>query len=1263
MNCPACQTHNRNIARFCRACGTWLLPRCPFCNAEIPTPSVFCDQCGRRISESASQRVSESVTQQISNLQLPITNYQLQNNNFQSPISNPSTDETSPLRAGLQSLIPAEMAAKLTTARAEKAMEGQRRVVTMLFCDVKGSTEAASRLDPEEWAGIINGAFECMIAPVYHYEGTVARLMGDGILAFFGAPIAHEDDPLRAVLAGLEILENVAAYKDKIFDDWGIEMDARAGINTGLVVVGAVGSDLQVEYSALGDAINIAARMEQTAMPGTVQISDETHKLIAPLFEFEDLGNVQVKGKAEPVHTYRPLRPKAAPGRLRGIEGLESPTIGRENEMATLQTTIENLGQHGVGGILFLTGEAGMGKSRLIQEAHLAIKRSQFNIKNFEIAPLSFEASQPYALFRSFLRQITGVDEMDSAEEARSKLSALAERLPVEVRAGVTSAFASVLGVQDVGDGQPAGGESFKRQLFATARETIHVQFAEFPSVIILDDLHWADPASLEIFNHLFPLVETVPILFLCATRPERDAPVWQVKASLANEYPHRFVEILVRPLTADDSNALVDHLLTVADLPPRIRAMILNKSEGNPFFLEEIIRALIDDGSLIREDDTSDGQPHWHMTEDEVSTLIIPDNLQTLLAARLDRLADDTRHIVQVASVIGRTFYYRVLQNITETLTGLDGQLSTLQRMNMVVEAARLPELEYAFRHALVQETAYRSILLKQRREFHRRVGEAIEELFSPRLDEYAPILAMHFERGGDDAKALHFYVLAGDVAFRLYATTEAIGYYGKAIEIVKHDKANSDGDEASLAYLYTRKGRALEMGGMYDDALKCYLEMEELAHTRNDRSLELAALVARTTVHAAPTGKLDGDIVETLSQQALSIAEELGDYPAQAKIYWNLMLAGFFVDKVHEAFEAGQKSLAIARKYNLREQLAYTLNDIQRVYLVTGKIEEGIEGLKESQALWRELGNKNMLADNLASSALFSLFRAEYENVRSSSLEALKISQEIGNLWGQSYSQYTLSFLYAETLEVDEAIQVMQNSIRLGEQAGFIVPLVDINVMMGLLYAFLGDFEKGLEYAQLASYHTKKSLPAYRDGPISARAIVHFIAGNLSAIEDVLADSPLNPLKLEFNSSSAFLRVIAESCRLTANRQYSECVDLTGKFIDGARERNILFFLAQVMAFKGLALLALGRLEEARQTLLEARTIAPFSRRNLLDILPALSEIENRMGHPSEAYAFMEEARGVIQYVLDHLSNPGLRASFLARREIQSILQEPST
>jgi class 3 adenylate cyclase len=288
-------------------------------------------------------------------------------------------------------------------------MVGERRVVTMMFCDVKGSTAAAEQLDPEEWSEIINGAFEHMIKPVYTYEGTVARLMGDGILAFFGAPLAHEDDPQRAVLAGLDIISGISPYREQIKNSWGIDLNVRVGINTGLVVVGSVGSDLSMEYTALGDAINLAARMEDTAEPGTIQITEDTYRLVAPLFEFEPLGDIDVKGKSEPIPVFKVLGRKDVARRTRGIEGLHVEMVGRVAEMQTLQDVMTDLNQ-GIGRIVCVLGEAGLGKSRLISESHQDYEKLIGTEGNwFETISLSYEYNQAYGLFQRLIQRVIGI--------------------------------------------------------------------------------------------------------------------------------------------------------------------------------------------------------------------------------------------------------------------------------------------------------------------------------------------------------------------------------------------------------------------------------------------------------------------------------------------------------------------------------------------------------------------------------------------------------------------------------------------------------------------------------------------------------------------------------------------------------------------------------------------------------------------------------------------------------------------------------------
>jgi class 3 adenylate cyclase/tetratricopeptide (TPR) repeat protein len=668
-------------------------------------------------------------------------------------------------------------------------MVGERRIVTMLFCDVKGSTAAAEQLDPEDWSEIMNGAFTHMIKPVYRYEGTVARLMGDAVLAFFGAPIAHEDDPQRALLAALDIVSGIEPYREHIRQTYGVDFSVRVGVNTGLVVVGAVGSDLRMEYSALGDAVNVAARMEQTAQPGTVQVAHDTHKLVAELFDFEELGGVEVRGKAEPVTTYRVLGRRADARRTRGIEGLQADMVGREAELRALQQSLGEL-KRGVGRIVFVLGEAGLGKTRLIMEARKSDGDvAEGKVTWIEAVSLSYDANQAYGLIQRLIRQMGGPAADDPLPVMKQKLEASAELLPAEDRARVLRVFETLFGLTPAG---AAGmdGETFKDDVLDAMRVWWRHRFARRPAVLVFDDLHWCDAASTELLHGLMPLVDETPILFLCAMRGERTAPAWQIKANADEQFGHRYTELNLRPLSEQDSNELLNRLLGNPTLPGALRQGILDKSGGNPFYIEEVVRALIDEGALVSQEVPADGKTirRWSATT-EAADFAIPDNLQALLAARLDRLEEATRATLQLASVIGRSFYHRVLEAVDEANANLDQQLGTLMRMDLIREAARVPEVEYAFRNPLTQEAVYQTILVKRRREFHQRVALAMESIYVDRLDAMSGLMAHHFALADDHPKAIEYLRKAARQAVELFAYEDAVRNLRSALNLLLPD------------------------------------------------------------------------------------------------------------------------------------------------------------------------------------------------------------------------------------------------------------------------------------------------------------------------------------------------------------------------------------------------------------------------------------------------------------------------------------------
>ncbi|MGD2078944.1 MAG: adenylate/guanylate cyclase domain-containing protein, partial [Chloroflexota bacterium] len=849
--------------------------------------------------------------------------------------------------------------------RAGRGVSGERRVITMLFCDVVDSTGMAEQLDAEEWAEIMNEAFEYLLAPVYRYEGTIARLQGDGFLAFFGAPVAHEDDPVRAVLSGLEIHEELALFRREIHEDYGLDFNVRVGINTGSVVVGDIGSEQALEYTAMGDAINLAARMEATAAPGTVQISEHTYRLVAPLFKVEPLGEIDVKGKEEPVASYRVIARKDQPGSLRGIEGLDAPLVGRDEEIAELLNRLDAL-RTGEGQIVFLIGEAGLGKSRLLREmAQQWCLQPGAERHWTSVQGISYEIGRPYSLFYQHMRNYLGIGAGDTADEVREKIDRSLADFPAPQKAAVSQVVETLLAVEGRSSGPQLEAEARKRQLFELTTRVWRNDALESPSVTVLDDLHWSDPASAELLIHLLSLVEEVPLMILCAMRPDADSPGWRVKEAAAQEYPAHYHELMLEPLDVQHSNELVDELLVIADLPQDLRRLIQEKAEGNPFFLEEVVRTLIDAGAIARNDD---GQ-RWLLTR-PVDTLAIPENLQAMLTSRIDHLEKPTKLTLQMASVIGRTFDQRVLAQVADKIERLDDKLLALQQAQLIVESngqaeaagqsdlagqekvLGQPSFVYMFRHELTRDVTYRTLLRRQRRRYHRQAGEAIETLFPERLNEEAHRLAYHFSQAGDKARAMKYYEIAGDQAARIYANREAAVYYAKAIDL-----ARDSGDSQLLLRLYSVRGRVLTFDGQFDAAVAGNQELLALAEQMGDRNLALEAIAAQGALFAVPSVVFDAERARDLLEKAQAMAEELGNEPVESKIQWSLMLVNNNLGGSPDISLAyGQRSLALARKHQLAEQMAYTMNDIARPLTMLGRVEEALDCWEQSRQLFRE-------------------------------------------------------------------------------------------------------------------------------------------------------------------------------------------------------------------------------------------------------------------------------------------------------------------
>jgi class 3 adenylate cyclase/tetratricopeptide (TPR) repeat protein len=1107
MACANCAHENPEGARFCSHCGSPLAQACANCATPLAAGARFCSSCGTPVEQAGAPAPAQ-----------------------------PTAMER------LSQYIPPELLAKLETARTGGGgMQGERRVVTMLFCDVKGSTAAAERLDPEDWAEIMNGAFEVLIAPVYRFEGTLARLMGDAILAFFGAPVAHEDDPQRAVLAGLEILEAVGPFRERVRARWGVDFDVRVGINTGLVVVGEVGSDLRVEYTALGDAVNLAARMEQTATPGTVQITAGTQRLIGPLFECEEVGGIEVKGKAEPVTAYRVLRPKEQPGSLRGVEGLSSPLVGRGAEMDRLREALASV-RRGSGGIVTVMGEAGLGKSRLLAEAR-AEALSEPGLDWYEGRSLSYQLASPYAPFISMLGPVLGLRAGMSEAERFAAVRAGAGRIAPEQAEAISPYLASMLGVPLPESAQEAvrylEAAELRNRTFGAVKALVGAMAAHRPTVLVLDDVHWADETSLALLEHLMPAADTCMLALVALMRPERTEPSWRFHEAAQRDFEHRYTAITLNPLTGEQSGELLGRLLTEVHLPPRLRALVEEKAEGIPFYVEEVLRTLIDGDVLTQRDG------HWALTDPAVQ-VEVPESLNALLTARLDRLDEPVKRLAQTAAVIGREFARDVLAAVAAEPPELDTQLTTLQRRGIIRETARVPQRVFSFKHSLIQEAAEASLLNRNRRELHRRTATW--------LQEHAPQgtagIARHLDEAQAWEEALPYLAAAGDGAAGSFSMPEAIHWYRRALEVLALVERESGPQVALSRRVHEGLGHALLFSSRPAEAAEVYAAMQSYAREQGDQPMLVSSLNKAALVHAMGFGDSDAALVD------LAAAEEA------------------------------------ASEVSTLSGLAETNMIHCYIRTTAGDLEEAYDRLQQAAALGRQLDEVEPRLFGMVHVVNTLNYMTRFEEARREADAALALAKEVGHLGWES-ELYALSFptmLMAEG-SLQEAESMARRGMALAERIGSAEREAAGALLAGMICRMRGAYPEALTLSRRAVAAARASGAAFMEAAaLSEEGMVCFEVGGQHLPEvDPLHQTALERLGAPLGTAmGSIVWANVGFCALGRGE-----LDTARRMLERARTQPTglrLFVRPQVLLGEGLLRLAEGDGAGARDALQEA-------------------------------------------------------------------------
>ena len=757
--------------------------KCPHCQFENPDGAKFCNECGNRMAPG-SERSSQLLS-------------------FEKKLEK------------IQQYLPEGLTEKIINQKDK--IEGERKQVTVMFCDMVGFTPLVDKIGPTKAYGLMDKVYEILIRKIHEFEGTVNQMTGDGIMALFGAPIALEDAPARALWSAEAIHQEIAVFSDQNEKIGPFQM--RIGINTGPVVVGTLGKDLRVEFKAVGDTVNLASRMETVAEPGTTFVTEETFRLTRNLFRFKALGKKTVKGKKEviPVYQVQSARKDIYRPRLGSERMIYSAMVGREKELNKVELQLMKV-INGEGSIVNIIGEAGIGKSRLVSE----LKRREVmqRVIHYEGRAISMGRNLSFHPFIDLLKQWAHIRKDDDELTAFGKLEATVRSLCPEAINEIVPFLSTLMGMKLSGRYaqrvEGIEGEALQKLIRKNTRALFTRAAEKTPLVIIIEDLHWADASSIELLESLFRLAETQRILFINVFRPEYQETGERIVKTIREKRSVYYVEITLEPLNEKIGETLITNMLKVSAGHHAIFGQIVQRASGNPFFIEEVVRSFIDEGAVV----LRNGK--FEVTE-KIDTIAIPHTIHDVLMARIDRLEERTRNLVKVASVIGRNFFYRILSEAASTIQDIDARLSYLKDTQLIRERRRMEELEYLFKHALAQEATYQSILPGKRKELHLRVADSIEKVFGEKLHEFYGMLAYHYSRAENLDKAEDALIKAGEEALKSSASNEALNYYQEALALYLK-KYGDSADPDKIAMLEKNIALALYNRGQYDEALEYF-------------------------------------------------------------------------------------------------------------------------------------------------------------------------------------------------------------------------------------------------------------------------------------------------------------------------------------------------------------------------------------------------------------------------------------------------------
>lgn len=934
----------------------------------------------------------------------------------------------------------------------QERLRGERRQVAVLFVDAVDFTRLSASLDAEPVFNLINGLLGRLMACVHRYDGVVDKFTGDGLMAVFGAPIAHENNAELAVRAALDMQRAAAEFEPIARAQLGAPLKVRIGVHNGLAIAGIIGTEQQAAYTVIGETVNMAARLESLARPGCILVSSPIYHRTLAFFDFQTMGAIQVKGIDHPVAIYETLGQRSEPLRARGVAGVQDVFLGRDTELEQLDALVDAFLSDRRGRLVMVKGEAGMGKSRLVSEALSDVPSGQAAIWHGRGLP--YAQGVGYGVFRSLLQDALRTYAPDTAWDSQ-----------------VSPALRPFLR-QLLGELSPQEQASLRylepkrvKQLTALAmREWLLNEAQRQPVVLILDDFHWADDLSRDMLQSLANLVHEAPVLLGIITRPQPEA-LLQLGVPAADEplAVPASLALTLKPLSPEHSRMLLGHLVDLQGLPEQLVNTILTRAEGNPFYIEEFVRMLIEKEVLAL------GDEQWRVVSAvALQELEIPTSLRGLMMARVDRLPEDLQHVLRNAAVIGLQFTAHLLQEIVQRLRGIPNVLPLLERLTelgLLTKRPQAGEQVYAFRHILTQETVYNNLMRGQRPELHHLVAECIETLYETDLNNQAEVLALHYDRARVRNKAMHYSVLAGDRARERFASREALNYYGRALQLSQHLSGYEDERWQAAVGL----GEVQQHVGQYEEAIACYraaLEDSQEA-TLQDRALAMLRL--------GQVWDKRGDLQEAEGwlHQGLALLSQTGEPPLElhAQLYSELGWLSLRRGDVSRAQEQLEQSLALVGDSEHYGVLSSALDRLGAVYYHRGEWERSVGYVERGLELREQLGDIVGVARSSNNLGILKHNSGDWRGALESYQRSLEFLERIGDVEGVAIAHTNVGNVYIDLGEWDQAEENLGASFAIAQRIAHPYELAQAHMNLGRLYLLQERWEKSAQHLNSAT------------------------------------------------------------------------------------------------------------------------------------------------------------------------------------------------